>query len=330
MSAVLIIGGGLVGSQVARLLVEAGERPVIMDRAAQTEALTDIVDLARVRVIEGDVLRPLSLTQAIREHGIAEVVHTAANPLLTLGAQRDPYGAIELNVMGTVNVLETARVHRLKRVVVASSNVLNHFLSGGEAKGDPSREEAFMRPTTFYATTKQAVENLGLNYARWCGVDFAAVRYGAVAGPWRGQGGGGPSNVLREAVQRALRGEEAVIPAARLEWVYSKDAARGTVLALRAPRLASRVFNLTMGYVCGPDELAAALKAAIPGARVRVETPAASAAALPDMDHASDLGLAKDVLGFTPEYRMPDAVRELAQWHRERTGADAGKRRANA
>lgn len=325
---VLIIGGGLVGSQVARLLVESGERPVIMDRAAQPDALADIVDLTRVRLVEGDVLRPLSLTQAIREYGITDVVHTAANPLLTLGAQRDPYGAIELNVMGTVNVLEAARVHGLKRVVVASSNVLNHFVAGGEGKGDPAREEAFMRPTTFYATTKQAIENLGLNYARWCGVDFAAVRYGAIAGPWRGRGGGGPSNLLRDAVQSALRGAEAVLPAAGLEWVYSKDAARGTVLALRAAALASRVFNITMGYVCGPDDLAAALKAAIPGARVRIETPAASAAALPNMDRASDMSLAHEVLDFTPQYRMPDAIRELADWYGGRSavaGATQGE-----
>jgi nucleoside-diphosphate-sugar epimerase len=205
--------------------------------------------------------------------------------------------------------------------------VLNHFIAGGAGAGDPSREEAFMRPTTFYATTKQAIENLGLNYAQWCGVDFAAVRYGAVAGPWRGEGGGGPSNTLREAVQGALRGEEAVVPAAGLEWVYSKDAARGTVLALRAKSLASRVFNITMGYVCGPDELAASVKAAIPGARVRIGTPTASAPSMPNMVRASDLTLAKEVLGFTPQYRMPDAVRELADWYRGRAAPESSARK---
>jgi nucleoside-diphosphate-sugar epimerase len=316
--AVLVIGGGLVGSQIARELVAAGERPVILDRAVQREALADIVDPARVSIMAGDVLQPPTLAAAIREHRVTEIVHTAANPLLTLGAQRDPRGAIELNIMGTVNVLEAARAHGVKRVVVASSNVLNHFLAGGEGRGDPAREEAFMRPTTFYATTKQAIENLGLNYARWCGVDFAAVRYGAVAGPWRGAGGGGPSNALREAVEAALRGDEAVVPAAALEWVYSKDAARGTVLALRAGALASRVFNITMGYVCAPDELAAAIKAAVPGARVRIATPGAAAPSMPDMVRASDPALAKEVLGFMPEYRMPEAVRDLADWYRAR------------
>ena len=172
--ATLIIGAGLVGSQIARILVEDGQQPILMDPAAQPDALGEIVPLARVRLIEGDVLRPYTLMQAIREHDVTDIVHTAANPMLTMGAQRDPYAAIQLNIMGTVNVLEAARVMKLRRVVVSSSNVLSHYLDGGEGKGDLAREDALPRPVTFYATTKQTIENLGLNYARWCGVDFAA------------------------------------------------------------------------------------------------------------------------------------------------------------
>jgi nucleoside-diphosphate-sugar epimerase len=313
--AVLIIGAGLVGSQITRLLVEQGQRPVLMDTAAQRTALGEIVDLGRAELIAGDILQPQDLSRAIQDHGVTDIIHTAANPMLTLGAQRDPLGAIQLNIMGTVNVLEAARTHKLRRVVVASSNVLNHFLAGGEAKGDPSKEEAFPRPTTFYATTKQAIENLGLNYARWNGVDFAAVRYGAVCGPWTGQGGGGPSNIVREAVLNALRGEEAIVGAGGLEWVYSKDAARGTVLALQAKgNLRSRVFNITMGRVTTPDELAGALKSAVPGARVRIETPAAAAVSAQQMHHASDLTLAKSVIGYQPEYDMPRAISDLVAW----------------
>jgi hypothetical protein len=48
-------------------------------------------------------------------------------------------------------------------VVVSSSSVLNHYLEDGEDGGDFRKKEAFPRPTTFYAATKQAVENLGLN-----------------------------------------------------------------------------------------------------------------------------------------------------------------------
>jgi nucleoside-diphosphate-sugar epimerase len=317
----LIVGAGLVGSQIAQVLVEQGERPVLFDASPQPEALGEIVDLSRCTLVEGDVLRPLTLTKAILDHGVSAVVHTAANPMLTLGAQRDPYAAIQLNIMGSLNVLEAARVHGLRRVVVASSNVVSHFLAGGEGAGDSAREEAFPRPTTYYATTKQAIENIGLNYARWAGVDFAAVRYGAVAGPWSGRGGGGPSNIVRSALEAALAGREAVVPADPLEWVYVKDAARGTVQALQAASLASRVFNLTMGALVDAETFAGALQAVVPGARVRIQTPAASAVALPSMRKVSDLSLARSVLGYAPAYDMTAAMRDMAGWLRGRGGA---------
>ncbi len=314
----LVIGAGLVGSQVARLLVEDGERPVLMDRAAQPKAIGEIVDLAQVALIAGDILQPADIAKAIRDHSITAIVHTAANPLLTLGAQRDPFGAINLNIMGTVNVLEAARVAGVRRVVVSSSNVLNHFLAGGEGHGDPMNEEGFPRPTTFYSATKQAIESLGLNYARWCGVDFAGMRYGAVFGPWSGDGGGGPSNVVREAMRRALAGEEASAPAGAMEWVYSKDAARGTVLALRAENLGTRIFNITMATLTTPRDLADAIAEVVPGARVKIETPAATAVSLPDMQSVSDQSIAKKVLGYAPRYDLVAGLRDLAEWMKAR------------
>jgi Trk K+ transport system NAD-binding subunit len=59
----LIIGAGLVGSQIARILADEGDKPVLMDRAHQPEALGEVVDLARVTLVTGDVLQPLELTR---------------------------------------------------------------------------------------------------------------------------------------------------------------------------------------------------------------------------------------------------------------------------
>ena len=314
--AVLIIGGGLVGSQIARILVEEGERPVVMDVAPQQDALADIVDLERITLTQGDILNPLDLVRVIRDENITRVIHTAANPLLTLGAQKNPYAAIQVNVMGTVNVLEAARVHGIERVVVTSSNVLAHYLVGGEDKGETSKEEAFPRPSTFYAATKQAVESLGLNYARSFDLDVVAVRFAAVAGPWRGRGGGGPSNIFREMVERSLRGEEATVPPRTMDWVYSKDAARGTLLALSAKGLRSRVFNIAMGRAYSPEEIIAAVKRVIPGARIRIQAPAASATSVQSVEHAADLGRATAELGYEPKYDMAGAIRDYVEWYR--------------
>lgn len=315
---VMIIGVGIVGSQIARILVQRGERPVLMDRAPQQAALREIFDLSRAALIEGDVLQPSSLAEAIRQHKVTEIVHLAGNPMFTIGAQKHPYAAIQLNIMGTTNVLEAARVEGIKRVVVASSNVLNHHIEGGEGKGDPRKEEANARPITIYAACKQAIESIGLNYARWFGVDFAALRYGAVAGPWSGVGGGGPSNVFRAMVRAALNGEEALVPSSRMEWVYSKDAAQGTVLALRAASLRRRVFNITMGRLNGPEEFAAALRAVAPDVKIKLSAPTDGSPALQHNEYASDLSAAKVDLGYEPKYQMQEAVHDMAGWLRSR------------
>ena len=142
---VLIIGAGLVGSQVAKILADAGERPLVMDRHLQRDVVAKIVDLDKIDLIEGDVLRPLTLAAALARAKITAIVHTAAYPLLTLGAQRNPYAALELNIMGLVNVMETARIHGIKRVVASSSSTLNRYQSGGEDGGDMSKEEEIGR-----------------------------------------------------------------------------------------------------------------------------------------------------------------------------------------
>lgn len=313
---VLIIGGGLVGSQIARILVEEGHRPVVMDRALNEAALAAILDPSTIDMRRGDVLQPLTITEAILTHAVDTIIHTAAFPMLTTGAQREPYAAIQLNIMGTVNVLEAARVHGVKRVVVSSSSVLNEFFAGGEAEGDLSREEALPRPTTFYAATKQAVESIALNYARHCGIEIAAMRYGPVAGPWLGAGGGGPTNIFRDILQAALNGEEAVIPANAFQWVYSKDAARATVLASQAASLGSRVFNITMGRIVTPDDFAAALAREFPGVKTKV-APSSSGAPAAHKKPA-DIANARNVLGYEPQYPLTEAIRDYAAWSRSR------------
>ena len=204
----------------------------------------------------------------------------------------------------------------VRRVVVSSSSVLNHYLEGGADDGDFGKEEAFPRPTTFYAATKQSVESLGLNYARWCGIEFAGLRYGAAFGPWSGAGGGGPSNIVREAMRNALAGEEATVPPGPMEWVYSKDAARGTVMALDAQDLGNRVFNITMGSVTTPSEMATGIADVVPGAKVKFNAPPGTAVALSNRDTGADLSRAGRYLGYAPEFKLHAALQDLADWMR--------------
>ena len=223
--------------------------------------------------------------------------------------------------MGLANVMEAARIHGVPRVVASSSSVLNRYLDGGADGGDLSREEAMPRPNTFYAATKLAVESIGLNYARTFGIGFAALRYCPVAGPWGGPGGGGPSGIFRALVEAAVDGREVIVPGTAMEWVYSKDAAAATVLAVDAAALDGAVFNVTMGRLFTPEDLADEVRRAFPGVRLRIEArPEGSTWSGGDWKPA-DIGRARRVLGYEPRFPMPRLLADYADWYRERRRA---------
>lgn len=73
-----------------------------------------------------------------------------------------------------------------------------------------------------------------------------------------------------------------------------------------------------MGRLTAPEEFAAAILEVVPDARVRVDTPANTNVSLADMGHASDLSLAREVLDWAPRFTMAEAVRDMADWLRQR------------
>lgn len=307
----LIIGSGLVGSQIARLEIEQkkdqGGKPIIFDVAPRVDALKDIFDADQATIIQGDVLSVHDLYRAIKSYGVTRVIHTAANPLLTVGAQKMPYQAIQLNIMGTANVLEAARLFNLDRVVFTSSNVIVHYSIEGPFGAQ--------MPSTIYSSTKLACEHLGLNYCRSYGLDFVAVRFSAVLGPWRYGGGGGPTQRFKEMLEHSLKMEPASFPVSRQEYVYSKDAAEGCFLAAHADKasLKKRVYNISMGRVYGGDEIKSIVEATIPGSKVELSKETATGIHVDRME-PSDLTASKQEIGFVPKFDMAAAIQDYAGW----------------
>ena len=313
---ILITGCGLVGSQIARLEVERGESPVIIDAHPRIEALKKIVEnleTTSIKLLPGDVLNPFDLARVIREEKIDRIIHTAANPLLTSGAQKNPYNAIKLNIMGTTNVLEAAKTFGVKRVVLTSSSVLYYYVSGGSDMGKTGYEDAFPRPSTIYSSTKLACENLGMCYADLFGFEFVAVRFTAVFGPWPISGGGSSTQGFKEAIETLLGNKPLTLSIHGSEFVYSKDAARGAVLACHATGLKDRVFNISMGRLYSLEDLANIFMKLVPGSKVLLG--AERIANRVSIDSAVNMERAKSQLGYSPEYDMEAALRDYIEWY---------------
>ncbi len=118
---------GFIGSWVVRTLIERGSRPWVFDQDLDSHRLESLLtddQIERVHFIEGDVTRIEDVERAALDHDITHLIHLAALQVPYCAA--DPPLGARVNVVGTLNVFETARRHRdrIRRVVYASSQAV--------------------------------------------------------------------------------------------------------------------------------------------------------------------------------------------------------------
>lgn len=192
----LITGGfGLVGSQLAKALVERDETVVVLARrgdrasALRLEGTSD-----RVAVALGDIRERDAVERALSEHSIDTVFHLAGQTLV--GAARDdPAATFDVNVRGTWTVLEACRAERVGRVIVASSAKVY-----GRGHEPPSLDDQPLEPAFAYDASKAAADVIARSYWPSHGLPVAVLRLTNV------YGGGdlNRSRLVPEAVWAAL------------------------------------------------------------------------------------------------------------------------------
>jgi len=247
----LVTGGCVfVGLNVVEQLLEQGDRVVAFDR--QTFPARDLAsarrDADKLHIVQGDVLDEQHLNTVFRELAVKNVIHTAA---ITASAEREsgqPGQIVETNIRGTLAILAAARQHGCRRVI---------YVGSGQAYGRTHDEGVPLfedrspsRPTDIYGITKLAAEQMSLRLAELWSLDVVCVRVGSVFGPWEFDTG--VRDMLSPYLQatiRALRGEDAILPAYEpwRDWIYSRDVAAGLLLALGAERPSHNLYHLSSG-----------------------------------------------------------------------------------
>lgn len=196
-------GGGFLGSHVADVLCERGHEVRIFDRRPSPWPSPDRT------MILGDVRDPDAVRDAVR--GCDAVYHLAA--LADIGVALDsPRPTVEINILGTLNVLEAAREAGVRRVIFASS-IYVYSNQGG-----------------FYRTTKQAGELLMQDYRDRYGLSHTILRFGSLYGP-RADVGNAIRGILAQALRRR-RIEYGGTGAEVREYIHIRDAAEMSVDAL--------------------------------------------------------------------------------------------------
>ena len=135
----------------------------------------------RLAIERGSVLDAESVAALFQKHRIERVIHAAA---VTSGPQREarePASIVDVNLRGTINVIDAARQHGVKRTIYVGSGA-----AYGESLYNHPRlyETTPSVPTSLYSITKHAAERMCLRLAELWSIDVACVRLGTVVGPW--------------------------------------------------------------------------------------------------------------------------------------------------
>ncbi len=321
---VLVTGAaGYIGSNIVRTLLEQGEEVVGFD-VAPPPPFTVVDPLAGKFPFElGSVVDLNRLLNVIKQYKVDAILHLAA---IMGGAKERPLETVRVNVEGTINVLEAARIMDLRRVVCTSS-----FAASGSTGKDPSRlipEDEYALPVNAkdgiapYASTKLMCEELTNMYRYQHGVDGVILRPARVYGPGRapGRSAGIPMEALFEL---AVAGNPVDIPQGRdsqIDLTYVKDEVSGYLLALRAKELPNWLYNISAGRVYGIGEIADAINRAFPQVKINVGPGpwlgvAASDPHTGPLRPASDISRAQRDLGYEPKFADLDkAIPDYRAW----------------
>lgn len=232
---ILVTGGaGFIGSHVVDAYVQAGHEVVVIDdlSTGRREHLNP-----RARLVEMDIRSP-AVSGLVTEVRPEVISHQAARAALRDSLEQ-PVLFAEVNLTGSLVLLEAARRHGVRRFIYAST--------GGAVYGEPQHlpvdEQHPVRPLDPYGASKHAVEHYLDIYERLFGLEFVNLRYPNVYGPR--QDPFGEAGVVAIFSHRMLRGEEPVVNGSgeqERDYVYAGDIAWANLLALT--KGAGRTFNL--------------------------------------------------------------------------------------
>jgi len=248
---VLVTGGaGLVGSHIADELVKEGARVICYDNLVRGRP--EHLDWARrhgdVTLVVGDIEDAPLLQSVMR--GVDYVFHQAA--MWLRACQKEPRRAIEVNIVGTFNVLEACVRAGVKKIVAASSSSVY-----GEGLYLPTDENHPYNNDLFYGMTKIANEQMYRCFYKEYGLDFVALRYLNCYGPRQPL-----DSAYLDVIMHFLNRIEAGMPpivhgdgSQTVDLVYVEDIARLNILAMKSP-ITNEFFNGASGKETSLRELA--------------------------------------------------------------------------
>lgn len=320
MSTIMITGGsGFLGTYVTRKLAERGDRVVIFDAAEPHPALAALTApyKRQITYVRGQILDAVGLMRCVQQQRIERIFHAAAlyDPPYSLD---EPAITFQVNINGTINVMEAARLFDVQRVVLSSSIAVY-----APKQYEPINEVHPMQlptagnPLGPYGASKAAAEIVGMSYYSTNHVDVIALRNSAIYGYCMRY-----PMYIKPMIENSVRGLSTRFPTGGdmcRDYTHVKDITQAVIRALDASSstLTQRIFNVGSGAVHSAAQVAEAVRTILPRADIQI------GAGLSEMEQSDmqargilDLTAIRQQLKYEAQFPLEVGIRDYIEMYK--------------
>lgn len=308
----LVTGGaGFIGSNLCEAILDMGYRVRCLDNLStgKQENVDLFLDDPNYEFIRGDITDYDTCLSAC--NGVDYVLHQAAWGSVPRSIEMPLYYE-EVNIRGTLNMMEAARQKGVKKFVYASSSSVY-----GDHPVLPKKEGQEGNLLSPYALTKRADEEYGKLYYRLYGLDTYGLRYFNVFGR-RQDPNGAYAAVIPKFIRQLLNDEQPTIHGdgkQSRDFTYIENVIEANLKACKAcPEAAGQAYNIAYG---GREYLIDIYHHLTKALGKDIE-PRFGSERVGDIRHSNaDISKARELLGYEPEYSFGNGIREAVEWYKE-------------
>lgn len=312
---VLVTGvAGFIGSHLAERLISQDCRVTGLDNFddyyspdTKRQNIRAIEAHENFSLVEGDIRDQALLSRTITENHIDTIAHLAARagvrPSIT-----DPYIYQDVNVRGTLNLLEASRTHGIKKFVFTSSSSV-YGLSG---KSPFTEDTNVNYPLSPYAASKASAELFCRTYSHLYGLPIVIARPFTVYGPRQR-----PEMAIHHFINQIEKGEELTIHGdgnSGRDYTYVEDIVDGLMASLDYTADSFQIFNLGAGREIKLSYLVNVIEQIL-GKKARLKYAKMPAGEVPVT--LADISKARKLLGYQPHVSIEQGVANFLAWYRE-------------
>lgn len=318
-------GAGFIGSSLIDRLLEQGHKVVTIDNLNEyydprikhrnifqiKENMKKIdVPQSHFCFYEADIRSEKTMEEIFQEHSIDVIIHLAAMAGVRASISQ-PKLYYDVNIMGTLNLLETARKHKVNQFIFASSS----SVYGNSTKIPFSEDDAVEQPISPYAASKRAGELLCYTYYHLYGISLACLRFFTVYGPRQR-----PDLAIHKFAKLMMDGQP--IPfygdgTTERDYTYIDDIIDGidrTIQWIKKDERQYEIFNLGESTTVSLSAMVKTLEAALGKKAIINQLPPQPG----DVKRTfAEISKAKKVLGYSPQKKFEDGIQDFIQWFKD-------------